>query len=190
MKQRSIPKMFLLEIVTLGIYRLYWFIKTRRELMERTKVKIPSPLFLLIPLAIVIAAFGFLIASSVRSYSTNGINKCIQDRGYNASISSSSLTSQVNFADNQAERQCIRNNTASGASVVANIVVFVAIIAYLPLLAWWVWHYCEAVEIVTNEKVSRVLGMVLFLVVPDGIDILIIQDYFNKVPAAQGVPQQ
>jgi len=49
--------MFLLEIVTLGIYRLYFLIKTRREIMNlKPDVKIKSPAFLLLPIGIIFAA--------------------------------------------------------------------------------------------------------------------------------------
>lgn len=50
MKKRSIGKMFVLTIVTLGIYRLYWFIKTRKEMMSIADVDIPSPFLLLAPI--------------------------------------------------------------------------------------------------------------------------------------------
>src|SRR4051812_28581676 len=66
MKKRSLWKMFLLEIVTLGIYRLYYFIKTRREMMDRDpSIKIMSPVFLIAPIAIVIIGFVILMASAI-----------------------------------------------------------------------------------------------------------------------------
>lgn len=198
MKQRSIPKMFLLEIVTLGIYRLYWLIKTRRELMEKTNIKIPSPLYLFLPLFIFIAAIGFVIAVGFRAApALVASNKCMQNKGYPVTTSvnygsSSSYTVQYSADRDEAQKACDKENnvSASAPALIANLAVILAVVLYLPLLAWWLWNYCEAVEVVTNEKISKVLGMVLFLVVPDGIDILIIQDYFNKVVAAPVPPQQ
>ncbi len=199
MKQRSIPKMFLLEIVTLGIYRLYWLIRTRRELMEKTNIKIPSPLFLFLPLGIFVAAISFVISVAIGAApAIEAANKCMEAKGYsvNTSVStgsSSSYTVQYSPERDAAQKVCNNENNVSvnGPALIANLVVVLAAFLYLPLLAWWIWNYCEAVEVVTNEKISKILGMVLFLVVPDGIDILIVQDYFNKVPAAAPVaPQQ
>ena len=191
MKHRSIGKMFALEIVTFGIYRLYWFIKTRRELMSRTGVKIPSPFLLFAPLIIFVAAFIYIVIFS--AVSTHNImvkrDNCITQRGY-SNFTSSDSYGAVRTSDPGLENAlttCSNENRPSfSQSIVPNLVMLVAVLPYLPILAWWFWHYCLAIEQVTNEKVSRVLGMILFLVVPDGIDILIVQDYFNKVPEAQG----
>jgi hypothetical protein len=192
MKPRSIAKMFVLEIVTFGIYRLYWFIKTRRELMTKTGIKIPSVWFLLAPILMIVAVVGVFIAiiagnsGNIRAYDT-----CMTDRGYPSTSSSSSSYSayQDSAGRNIAQNVCRKQYPVPlWVSFAPTLLIVVISITYLPLMAWWLWHYCEALEIVTNEKVSRPLGMILFLVVPDGIDILIVQDYFNKVPQAQGVP--
>ncbi len=48
MRQRSIPKMILLSIVTLGIYSVYWSVSTKNE-MNRLGAQVPTAWLLIIP---------------------------------------------------------------------------------------------------------------------------------------------
>jgi hypothetical protein len=50
MKNRSLLNMFLLGLVTLGIYYIYWFFATRREMVAKG-AKIPSAWLAIIPFA-------------------------------------------------------------------------------------------------------------------------------------------
>jgi hypothetical protein len=144
MKKRSIVKMLLLEIVTLGIYRLYWFIKTRKEMMTLANVDIPTPWIFVMPLFGYIFGFVILIASS------------------------------------------LDGNSNPVAMLLFYAIIFASFIVY----ALWLWKYSKAVEVITNEKMSFALSLLILLAVPDGIDILIVQDYFNKVTDSKvKVPQ-
>ena len=154
MKQRSIGKMFLLTIVTLGIYRLYWFVKTRSEMMQLNKdIKIPSVLWLVAPLLLVILAIGFFI--------------------FNGDFSSSDETAK-NLTTNQ----------------IFSMAFFYLTLLVAPLLvAIWLWKYSKGVEVVSGEKMTFAIALLILLAVPDGIDILIVQDTFNKIAAkAQSGP--
>lgn len=154
MKQRSIGKMFLLTVVTLGIYRLYWFVKTRSEMMQLNKdIKIPSVLWLVAPLLLVILAIGFFI--------------------FNGDFSSSDETAK-NLTTNQ----------------IFSMAFFYLTLLVAPLLvAIWLWKYSKGVEVVSGEKMSFAIALLILLAVPDGIDILIVQDTFNKIAAkAQSGP--
>jgi hypothetical protein len=148
MKQRSIGKMFLLTIVTLGIYRLYWFVKTRSEMMQLNKdIKIPSVLWLVAPLLLVILAIGFFIFSGDFSSSDE---------------TAKSLTTNQIFS----------------------MAFFYLTLLVAPfLVAIWLWKYSKGVEVVSGEKMSFAIALLILLAVPDGIDILIVQDTFNKIAA-------
>ncbi len=135
MKKRSIGKMLLLTIITLGIYRLYWFVKTRSEMKKIANVDIPSPLLFLIPMLGYIGAIVLVITSS------NG----------------------------------------QPASVALTLLMYVLFLGGFLFTALWLWKYSKAVEVITKEKLSFALSLIVLLAVPDGIDILIIQDYFNKI---------
>ena len=57
------------------------------------------------------------------------------------------------------------------------------------LVAIWLWKYSKGVEVVSGEKMSFAIALLILLAVPDGIDILIVQDTFNKIAAkAQSGP--
>lgn len=58
MKKRSLLAVFLLEIVTLGIYSFYWLYKTRLELMAKTNMHIPRLIIPFIPPAIIILSIA------------------------------------------------------------------------------------------------------------------------------------
>ena len=51
MKKRNPLAVFVLSIITLGIYDLYWLVVTRRELNEKTNQRIPSIWLLFAPIA-------------------------------------------------------------------------------------------------------------------------------------------
>lgn len=166
MKKRVIWKMFALTILTLGIYRLYWFIKTRKEMMAlNPKVKIMSPLFFLIPIVIVIVLVIMFIFSLVQAES-NRPAYCDDAIYTSYSESSSYATAQ----------ECEVNPP------VWSIILFYAGLVFIwPLAAIWLWSYSKGVEVITKGKTSFAMSLVVLLLVPDGIDILIIQDGFNKL---------
>jgi len=57
--KRGIGKLYLLIIITLGIYGIYWFIKTKRELNENYNENIPTCWLLIIPIANIVWLFRF-----------------------------------------------------------------------------------------------------------------------------------
>ncbi len=57
--KRGIGKLYLLIIITLGIYAIYWFIKTKREINENYNESIPTCWFLIIPIANIYWLFRF-----------------------------------------------------------------------------------------------------------------------------------
>ena len=180
MKKRSLGKMLLLTFVTFGIYRLYWFVKTRREIMNKTKVKIPSPWVLVAPVFIFIAIIIALIASTTSTYS--GIGKyddCMKGYGYQNTTTRSTQDAPYDFA----RKSCLNSSgIESEANPLLMVVIYIGALGYVPLAAWWLWNYCKGVEEITGEKLSFAIALIILLAVPDGIDIMIVQDYFNKVP--------
>jgi hypothetical protein len=59
MKRRSILKMLLLTIVTLGFYDLYWIWSTRQELVAKGQ-RVPRFIILLVPILMLIVVFPLL----------------------------------------------------------------------------------------------------------------------------------
>ena len=137
--------MFLLTILTLGIYRLYWFAKTREEMMNlRKDLKIPHIVWLVAPILVVVSAIVFFVASGA-------------------------ATHEAGDAD------------LTGTQILSIILFYIGIIAVPLLMAIWLWKYSKAVEVITKEKMSFAIALLILMAVPDGIDILIVQDSFNKL---------
>ncbi len=155
--------MFALNILTLGIYRLYWFIKTRKEMMTiNPNIKILSPWFFVIPVIVVVVAFSVLIVNVVQNISRV------------PSYCDSYTTSQ-------SSEQTIPAECEANPGIWQILVFYLAIFIVGPIIAVWLWGYSKGVEKITNEKTSFAMAMIVLLLVPDGIDILIIQDGFNKL---------
>lgn len=78
--------------------------------------------------------------------------------------------------------------TMTGLQIGALITFYVAVFTAPLLMAIWLWQYSRGVELVTGEKMGFATALLILLVVPDGIDILIVQESFNKIalPAPTG----
>ncbi len=180
MKNRSIFKLFFLELITFGIYRIYWFIKTRREMMDQNKnIKIASPWLLLIPFLLFSAAISIFVFSTISNiYKT---------------VTPAYATSCVNGYPYQGDQAINRYNSNSATchetylhpiskfQIISIISFFVGFILIMIAMALWLWSYSKAVGIITAGKLSAGLAFVIIVLVPDGLDILVIQDYFNRL---------
>lgn len=159
MKNRVIWKMFLLTIVTLGIYRLYWFIKTRKEMMQTDpEIKILHPFFLFLPMILVIVSIVPMIISIFQA-AANTPSYC------------STYSSSYNIP-----AEC-----DAGPAVWTMILFYLGILLIAPLIVVWLWGYAKGVEKITNGKMSFPVALLILYMVPDGIDILLVQDSFNKI---------
>ncbi len=65
-------------------------------------------------------------------------------------------------------------------SAVAIILFYLAILFISPLVGLWYWKYAQATDVVTKSKMSFPVAMLILLAVPDGFDMLLVQDSFNK----------
>jgi hypothetical protein len=169
MKKRIIWKMFALTIVTLGIYRLYWFVKTRREMMNlNPNIKILSPLWLFLPVILVVVSIGVFIATLVQS--TSNMPSYCKTLDYTSS----------NFET----REALPDECESDAPVWGILLLYGSIFLFYPLVVIWLWGYSKGVETITGGHTSFAIALIILLLVPDGIDILIVQDSFNKLGEA------
>lgn len=168
MKNRVIWKMFALTIVTLGIYRLYWFVKTRGEMMlKNSSVKILSPALLIMPLVLVVLAFITFFAATVNLYS----------RPSHCNTNYKTTPGQY-YSISSPPKEC-----QADPPVWPILLLYASFFLVWPLVIIWLWSYSRGVEIITGGKTSFAMSLLILLLVPDGIDILIIQDSFNKLSA-------
>jgi hypothetical protein len=150
-------------------------------------IKIKSPLYLVMPFIvlglIVIVSFGYLITSSF-------------SKGYNCAtngthVTGNLTTTNVSNGEKQTTNVCDTNSsTANIASLVVTSILYLAFFISFIFFVIWEWSYAHAVDAITGEKLSFAMTLLVLLLVPDGIDILIVQEYFNKLgdvlpPSAQ-----
>ncbi|MBX4190534.1 DUF4234 domain-containing protein [Candidatus Saccharibacteria bacterium] len=72
MKHRNPFAVFVLSIVTLGIYDLYWLASTRKVLNKTTSVKVPSVWLLIAPSLLIFGAIFMVLFSSVQNQAESG----------------------------------------------------------------------------------------------------------------------
>ena len=131
-------------------------------------IKIKSNFFLFSPVIVMIAAI-VLLAVSFHSADGKKVASC--------PVQQSNLSQDSLYADSSSA-SC-RN--ASPVALFGILGFYLAIFISVILFVIWEWSYSHALATITDQKLSFALGLIILVLVPDGIDILIIQDYFNKV---------
>jgi len=169
MKHRSLVKMLILNIVTLGIYRIYWLFKTRREMVDK-KFKVPSVWLYLLIYAVMFASVMLFLVPSITNDANNANSECAKvSRQYRESC-----------FDKQFDE-------SSGEVSAPAVLLFYGVMLLVgPLVGVWYWKYAKAVEGVTKDKMTFPVAMIVLLAVPDGFDMLMIQDGFNKTKSPKG----
>lgn len=146
MKYRNIIKMFLLAAVTLGVYYIYWFYDTSRELRQKG-AKIPRLYWLLV------------LPGSSLALALNGLL-------YWAATSPA------------IQRMC----------EILSYIFLVGLLAGFPMMLWWLWRYCQAIDIGSKGTLRPGLAFgLIFLFFPFGLSPLwplIVQDYYNRANKA------
>lgn len=165
--------MLALYIVTLGTYRLYWLAKTRSELQEKTKLKIPTVWILVIPYILVIVSVVLIMTALPPTRQETDISR---SPAYRVCSSSRLSERHADCVDPDEETQDLNARGTVGFGLLYGSIIFI-----FPLVGWWYWQYAKAVEKVTHEKMSFPVTMLIMLAVPDIFDILILQDSYNKL---------
>jgi hypothetical protein len=159
MKKRNPIAVFGLSIITLGIYDLYWLVKTKAVLNKETNYKTPSIWLLFLPFAVLIAGYVVLVATVTTSQNTinNGYSYTYGNQG-----------SDINHA-----------------SVVGFILIGLGFVTTFFISAYWFFKFSKAVNQYTQGRMSTsVTFLVLWIV--HLIGVALIQDTFNDM--IDGIP--
>lgn len=159
MKYRNPLKLLVLSIITLGIYDIYWLVKTKTELNAKTKIKIPTIWLLFIPIIIFIIAIAAIVITSHPS--TTASNQMMY-----SSSSSTSTSSNI-----------------SGYVVLLDIVAFVI---FIPVTFYWFFQYSKAVNEYTKGEMNTAVAFLLLWML-HFIGVIIVQDKFNELLAADRI---
>ena len=65
LKLRNVVSVYILGILTLGIYFIYWYVKTKREINENFGASIPTCWLLIIPIANIYWMYKYAEAYSI-----------------------------------------------------------------------------------------------------------------------------
>ena len=160
-------------------------------------IKIKSPWFLLGPILLIPTLIIFTIVALIASSPTP--KTCVSDNSSSQYYS----TDDTRSFSNNCSSENKEDSGAETASAIISIALWVSILVAFVLYVVWIWSYSHGVEIITQGRISFALALVIIILVPDGIDILLVQEYFNKIgepqphlppqppvaPASQPTPQ-
>ncbi len=151
MKNRSPITVFLLSIITLGIYDIYWLVVTKNELNKRTKQHVPTIWLLIFPLIPFIAGYILLIASGIYSQPSTCYSECAIPMGV---------------------------NTYTSPLVVGAILILVFGVTFFITSLIWFFKFSKAINEFTKGKMSTaVTFLILWLI--HLIGVALIQDAIN-----------
>ncbi|MEI7674353.1 MAG: DUF4234 domain-containing protein [bacterium] len=164
MKNRSPITVFLLSIITLGIYDIYWLVVTKNELTKRTKQHVPTIWLLIFPLIPFIAGYILLIASGMYSQPST----CNSLSGYQG----------VSYQCTQADMIANNPNIHTGPLIVGAILILVFGATFFITSLIWFFKFSKAINEFTKGKMSTaVTFLILWLI--HLIGVALIQDAIN-----------
>lgn len=171
MRQRSLPKIFALNILTLGLYEIYWLSQTRKEMIVLTGSHIPGvtrfALLRAISLAVLLlSVWNLHVAITPRPVTGKPPAAC-----YGRYDTDPSCREEI-------------DGYYAGDHQAGSLMIFLACLVVLALLYWfslkWLVPYCEAVERVLGGRSMTDTAMFFFFMYSPGIGMLLIQDRFNR----------
>jgi NADH:ubiquinone oxidoreductase subunit 5 (subunit L)/multisubunit Na+/H+ antiporter MnhA subunit len=157
MKKRNPFAVFLLSIITLGIYDIYWLVKTKEVLNKKTKIHTPSIWILFLPIILLIASvIAVFILVGHFNYST---------------YPSSTNTMPINATTATQNREAF----------VAVMFEIFAWILILPVSFYWFFKFSKAINSYTKGKMSTGVAFLLLWIL-HFIGVALVQDVFNDLP--------
>jgi hypothetical protein len=172
MKKRDLIQTALLTIFTFGIYRLLWFFWTTTEMRHiDPHIKVRSPLLILLPqLMLMLTGIIFMVSVFVGIARTP--HYCTTDSGGNYTKKLSKIEKTT----------CDDSNKQTGIlMVISGVILVLSLLVAWPLTFLFIWSYAKAAEKVTGKGIEFGLGLIALLLIPDGVDILLFQDRYNKL---------
>ncbi|MHB1865338.1 MAG: DUF4234 domain-containing protein [Candidatus Saccharimonadales bacterium] len=156
MQKRNPFVVVILSIITLGIYDIYWLVKTKTELNAKTSQHVPSIWLLVSPIIPVVVGYILLLIGAHGSQST-----------------------QTNYYGTT-----VVTNSSSGGNhsliLIGVVIMVIGWIAVLFLSMWWLYKFSKAVNEYTHGKMSTaVTFLILWLI--HLIGVALVQDTFNDM---------
>ena len=170
MKIRSPIKVFLLSIVTLGIYDLYWLVKTRADLNKETTKHVPTIWLIIIPF-IVLGAGLILMIVGTRSLPATS--------SYSAgsySFNNNSFNNTPTYASGSSVSN--GNSSLSGLGVAGFVITIIAYLLFLTVVPYWFFKYSKSINEYTKGKMGTAVSFLLLWLL-HFIGVALVQDAIN-----------
>lgn len=167
MKHRNPFAVFMLSLVTLGIYDIYWLVVTKKELNKKTRIHTPTIWLLFAPIIIIAVAFIVTLVAIGASAHTQTTHYSMNSTGSTATASS--------------------GGAALGASLALVGVEIIAFLVIVPITFYWFFKFSKAVNEYTNGKMSTGVTFLLLWLL-HLIGVAIVQDTFNDMLESGTVP--
>lgn len=192
MKKRSLPKMAALNILTLGIYKLFWLSETRQEMVSKFNVQIPKfRLVLLIEgfqvacLLLALAGLFLLLPYLNNKVSTAPDNpspsfQCQYDYAAGRQATDACKEAVDNYFGTTSPKQKY-SNYMEYALIGTMAVILIGILSAL-LLIRWIKHYAAAVALVTQNRISQTRATNYLTLLPT-TGMLLVQSAYNESSA-------
>lgn len=168
MKIRSPIKVFLLSIITLGVYDLYWLVKTKNALNKETSKHTPTIWLLFIPLIIFVITVVFMIFSSASS--NNGASSSY----YSGSTASNGLV--LNTSGTGTTTSVGSGSTGVAVSVI--VMYIVLFLSFLTVVPYWFFKFSKSVNEYTHGRMSTAVSFMSLWIV-HFIGVALVQDAIN-----------
>ncbi len=177
MKNRSLVAVFLLSVITLGLYELYWLVATRNEMVAKFGAKIPSGVYAVVVNLLQLVGLAALIVILLVAIPSN--NRLIdQALAHKPSPECYAQYNQSAACKQQIDSYYVADNSTS--------LVFwsLAIIVAMGVIFWFyinrfIRPYLVGVEKVIGRKLP--LEAIIVAILLPMVGMLLIQRAFNQI---------
>ena len=192
MQNRSLSKMATLNILTLGIYTLFWLSATRQEMVSKFDVQIPRFRRVLLiegfqVMCIVLVLIGlFLLAPYFSNKASTAPNnpspsfQCQYDYAAGHQVTNTCKEAVNSYLGTTSPKQRYSNYLAY-TLVGTMAVILIGILSTLIIIRW-IKHYAAAVAVVTQNKISQTRAINYLTLLPTA-GMLLIQSAYNATSA-------
>ena len=185
MKKRSLFALFLLTVVTLGLYELVWVAQTRNEMVSKFGAKIPSAGYVILVRFLQLAGLIAVVVIVLHAAPSSNRNdqQILDSRSKPAAIcygqynQSSECRSQID-----AYVAPLPFDALDWAGVALGI-IFASVLLDLLFMLRWVAAYGLAVQKVTKQTVPGLVAVLALGGVVPILGMLHVQNVFNKTSA-------
>lgn len=189
MKKRSLLKVLVLTLITLGLYEFYWLYKTRNEMVREYNVKIPNGWWPIIVNVIQIGCFVFIAYALLFAVPANNRRtanvvrpsaECFVESTQSVdSVANGGIETVSQDCKNQIAEYFKRDNSIMLLATTFGLSVISFALLWLILTKWYM-PYATSISRITNGRLDTSSAILLLILVPSPFGMVAVQDALNK----------